>query len=122
MPLFTEKFVAEPWRQSLGQTGVMGKFDVFANVTLVTPRHHADEIFERALPVADATCMAGASRLPNEAGLSYKVLGAESTAVKSRVRSFWALVRQEVANAPLPAPRLWGLPSRQLPQRADQKT
>jgi urease accessory protein len=56
--LFTEKLVAEPWRQPVRHAGAMGKFDVFANVTLVTPRHHADRIFERVAPVADPERMA----------------------------------------------------------------
>ncbi len=69
-PLFTEKLVAQPWRQPVRHAGAMGKFDVFANVTLVTPRHHADRIFEQAGAGADAECMADASRLPNEAALA----------------------------------------------------
>jgi urease accessory protein len=108
-PLFTEKLVAEPWRHPVRQAGVMGKFDVMANVTLVTPRQHAERIFERVVPGVDAECMAGASRLPNDAGLAYKVIGTETEPVRSRVRAFWDLVRQEVAGARIPPPRLWGL-------------
>ena len=107
-PLFTEKLVAEPWRQPVRNAGAMGKFEVFANVTLVTPRHHADRIFERAVACSDRECMAGPSRLPGDAGLSYKVLGTGTAPVKSKVRAFWTLVRQEVAGAPVPAARLWG--------------
>jgi urease accessory protein len=108
-PLFTDKLVAQPWQQPVRQIGAMGKFDVFANVTLITPRHHADRIFEQATTGADAECMAGASRLPNDAGLSYKVLGTKTAAVQLKIRTFWALVRQQVAGAQLPPPRLWGL-------------
>jgi urease accessory protein len=107
-PLFTEKFVAEPWRQSVRQIGAMGKFDVFANVTLVTSPRHADRIFDQADAVADAECMAGASRLPGDAGLSYKVIGTATEPVKSKVRSFWALAREEVLGVPIPRVRLWG--------------
>lgn len=107
--LFTEKLVAQPWRQPVRQIGAMGKFDVFANVTLITPSHHADRIFEQASTGTDAECMAGASRLPGDAGLSYKVLGTKTAAVQSKVRTFWALVRQQVAGAQLPPSRLWGL-------------
>ena len=108
-PLFTEKLVAEPWRHPVRQAGVMGKFDVFANVTLVTSRRHAGRIFEQVVPGADvgAECIAGASRLPNDAGLVYKVLGVETEPVKSKVRAFWELVRHEVVGAPIPAARPW---------------
>jgi urease accessory protein len=111
-PLFTEKLVAEPWRHPVRQAGVMGKFDVLANVTLVTPQRHARKIFEQVVPGADASadCMAGASRLPGDAGLVYKVLGRETEPVKAMVRAFWKLVRQEVAGAPIPAARPWGPP------------
>jgi len=106
--LFAEKLVAQPWRQPVRQAGVMGKFDVIANVILVTPRHHADRIFEQAGAGADAEWMAGASRLPGDAGLSYKVIGTSTPAVQSKVREFWSLVRQEVLGAPLHPARLWG--------------
>src|SRR5579864_3020565 len=52
-PLFTEKLIAEPWQHPVRQAGVMGKFDAFANVTLITPRPHADRIFEQVVPGAD---------------------------------------------------------------------
>ena len=111
--LFTEKLVAEPWRHPVRQAGVMGRFDVFANVILVTPRRHAGQVFEQVVPGADisAECIAGASRLPNDAGLAFKVLGMETEPVQSKVRAFWDLVRQEVVGAPIPGPRLWGSPS-----------
>ena len=72
---------------------MMGQFDVFANI----------------IPgIDDAGCMAGASRLPNDAGLVYKVLGTETQPVKAEVLAFWDLVRREVVGVPAPAPRPWG--------------
>ena len=109
--LFTEKILLEPTRHAIRRAGVMGRFDVVANVTLVTPRHHADQIFEQAVPGADAESMFGASRLPHDAGLAYKVIGTETEPVKSRIRAFWDLVRQEVAGARIPPPRPWALSS-----------
>jgi urease accessory protein len=40
----------------------------------------------------------------------YKVLGMETEPVKARVRAFWALVRQQVAGAPIPEARPWDPP------------
>ena len=110
--LFSEKLVAEPWRHPVRRAGVMGGFDVFANVTLVTPERHAGPILEQIVPGPDTTaeCVAGASRLPNEAGLVYKVLGMETEPVKAKVREFWALVRRQVQGAQIPAARPWGPP------------
>jgi urease accessory protein len=106
--LFCEKLVAEPWRHPVRQPGMMDRFDVFANVVLVTPLRHAASIYERIIPGADAGCLAGASWLPNDSGLVYKVLGTETEQVKGKVRAFWDLVRREVTGAPAPAARPWG--------------
>ena len=109
-PLCCEKLVVEPWRHPVRQAGVMSTFDMVANVILVTPLRHAETIFEQVVSGADADagCMAGISRLPNEAGLVYKVLGSETEPVKAKVRAFWDLVRREATGAPVPASRIWG--------------
>jgi urease accessory protein len=109
-PLFSEKLVAEPWRHPVRHAGMMGGFDIVANVILVTSPRHAATIFEQVASGADADagCMAGASRLPNDARLSYKVLGTQTEPVKAKVRAFWDLTRQEVTGAPAPASRTWG--------------
>lgn len=87
----------------------MGNYDVLANVILITPPEHAAKILEQVAAGSDDDgCMAGASRLPNDAGLVYKVLGTETQPVKAKVRAFWDLVRREVTGAPAPAPRPWG--------------
>lgn len=112
--LFCEKFTAEPGRFTVRDAGVMGGFDVFANVILVTPAAQAARILEQvsdgtgadAHP-ADAGIMAGVSVLPNDAGLVYKVLGTETQRVKAKIRAFWDLVRREVAGVPAPAIRPW---------------
>jgi hypothetical protein len=55
----------------------MSTFDMVANVILIASPRHAETIFEQVVSGADADagCMAGISRLPNEMGLVYKVLG-----------------------------------------------
>ena len=107
--LFTEKFVIEPGREDPRATGAMGGFDVFGNVILLTPRRHADAILAQAPAVFDreTQCAAGASRLPNDAGLIYKVLGMETEPVRAKIRAFWSLVRPEVAGFPVPPDFSW---------------
>lgn len=107
--LFAEKLVIEPRRYAMRQTGVMGSFDVFANVVLCTPKDKAERIHERIGANVNLTEGAafGACRLPNEAGLIFKVLGRETAQVKAKVREFWGLVRKEVIGAALPPPYLW---------------
>jgi urease accessory protein len=107
--LFAEKLLIEPQRYAMRQTGVMDSFDVFANMILCTPKDKADRVYERLeaeVNLADGVAF-GACRLPNDAGLIYKILGRETAQVKTKVREFWGVVRREVTGAGLPPPFLW---------------
>ncbi|GAA0715675.1 urease accessory protein UreD [Dactylosporangium roseum] len=107
--LFVEKFVIEPGRFPVDRCAVMGGFHVLANVVLLTSPDRADRVIER-VPVTFAVedpVVAGVSRLPNGAGLIYKVLGADSEPVGAAVRDFWALVRREIVGVPLTPPFAW---------------
>lgn len=107
--LFTEKLVIDPARRPLRQAGVMGEFDVFANVLLLTPKDVADRVHARVDADVDAGSgiAFGACRLPNDAGLILKVLGRETAQVKAKVREFWAIAREEATGATIPPPFFW---------------
>ena len=107
--LCAEKMVSEPWRYPVRRAGVMGEFDVLASVTLAAPAPLAEAVLDHVDATIDSGtgCMAGASRLPNDAGLVYKVLGKETEPVKTKVREFWQLVRQEALGARIPELRSW---------------
>jgi urease accessory protein len=107
--LFTEKLVIDPVRRPVRQTGVMDAFDVLGNVVLLTPKDHADRIHARIDAEVDlANGIAfGACRLPNDAGLIFKVLGRETAQVKAKVREFWAIAREEITGTALPPPFFW---------------
>ncbi len=107
--LCAERLVSEPWRHPVRPAGVMGEFDVLASVTLATPPPIAEAVLSHVDATIDSSagCMAGASRLPNDAGLVYKVLGKETEPVRAMVREFWRQVRHEVLGAPIPIPRPW---------------
>jgi urease accessory protein len=107
--LFTERLMIEPRRYVMRQTGVMDGFDVFANVILCAPKDKAERIRERAgadVNLGEGLAF-GACRLPNDAGLIFKVVGRETAQVKAKVREFWGLVRKEIIGAPVPPPYLW---------------
>jgi urease accessory protein len=107
--LFVEKFVIEPARSPVTTSGVMGEFQVFGNAILLTPREHADKLYPR-LPAEwclDTGFAAGASRLPNDAGLVYKVVGRNSAVVRRKIRGFWGLVRAEVLGRKVPTAFSW---------------
>ena len=107
--LFTEKLVIDPARRPVRQTGVMGPFDVFGNVILLTPKEAADRVHARI--AADVELVngvgAGACHLPNDAGLIFKAVGHETEQVKAKVREFWAVAREEITGTALPPPFFW---------------
>lgn len=107
--LFVEKFVIEPARDPVRRLGVLGPYDVFGNAILLTPPACADQIFEQLPASAEATqeIACGAGRLPNDAGLIYKVLGQETEPVRAKLREFWSLVRTTVVGAELMKEFAW---------------
>jgi urease accessory protein len=107
--LFSEKLLIEPQHKPMRQTGVMDSFDVFGNVILCTPKNNADRVHQRVGADVDlaAGVAFGACRLPNDAGLIFKVLGRETTQVKTKVREFWEVARKVVIGAGIPSPFLW---------------
>ena len=107
--LFAEKLLVEPERRPVRQTGVMGPFDVLANVILLTPKDNADRVEARVEAAVDLEqgLAFGACRLPNDAGLIFKVLTRETAQAKAKVREFWGMVREEITGTPLSTPFFW---------------
>ena len=107
--LFVEKYILEPKKESLDAIGVMQTFDVFGNVVLLTPKEHHDRIVERipALFDMEAGLASGVTRLPNDCGLIFKVLGNDSGEVKAQIREFWKVAREEIFGVTLQPAFLW---------------
>ena len=107
--LFSEKLVMEPLRNPMRQSGVMDGFEVFGNVVLCTPPDKAERIHARVGAEVDLEqgVAFGACRLPNDAGLVYKVLGRETAQVRAKVREFWEVARDEITGAAIPPPFFW---------------
>lgn len=105
--LMREKFLLEPRRSDLRRKLLMGPFEVFANVLLVTPPEQASLVLQATPAILEEELAAGVSVLPNGAGLLYKVLGMETAPVQARVREFWNTVRMVVLGKPARAPFLW---------------
>jgi urease accessory protein len=107
--LFTEKLLIEPARRPIRQTGVMDSFDVLGNVFLITPIDNAERVLARVDADVDLQggVAYGACRLPNEAGLVFKVLGRETAQVKAKVRELWGIAREEIMGCGIPPPFFW---------------
>ena len=87
----------------------MSAFDVFANVLLCTPPDVAERVYECVDNRVDlkAGIAYGVSRLPNGAGLIYKVVGRETEQVREKVREFWVLARREATGRDVRPEFLW---------------
>ena len=105
--LATEKLVVEPGRDALRQLGRMGDFDVFGNVFVLTSPENAEAIWSQTPARFEQDLAAGLGRLPNEAGLAYKILARETAPVAEMIRQFWRTVRQVVKNAPVMEAPSW---------------
>lgn len=107
--LFREKFVIDPRLESPRNLGVMNYFDVFANVIVMTPKDKAEDIYIKTDAYIDSKnkLAVGISRLPNDAGLLFKVLGMEPGPVKKLVREFCSTVRKVVKGKKVPPEFPW---------------
>lgn len=107
--LFVEKYILEPEKDSLNAVGVMEEFDVFGNAILLTPKEHHARILARLEAKYDVENQIayGATQLPNESGLIFKVLGVDSPKTKATIRHFWQVAREEILGISLPKPFLW---------------
>ena len=107
--LFREKFVIRPKRQSPRLIGMMSDYDVFANVIVMTPKFHADNIYKYTDAYIDKKnhIAAGVSHLPNDSGLIFKVLGKDTSLVKKIVRNFCSTVRKEVKGKEMSEEFVW---------------
>ncbi len=108
-PLFREKFIVRPDRESPERLGAMNGYDLFANAVVLTPPDRAKCIYGRTEAFIDreSRLAAGITRLPNGCGLIYKVLGNDTGAVKRLVRNFCSEVRRCVKGKPLPEEFPW---------------
>ena len=107
--LFVEKFVVEPARHGPRRPGVFGGFHVLGNVLLLTSPGRADRVAGRVRPTwdRDLPLAAGVGRLPNDAGLIYKVLGDQTEPVRAAVREFCAVARTETVDRTMPPAFSW---------------
>jgi urease accessory protein len=107
--LFAEKFILDPLRSPISTLGIIGNYPIFGNVILLTPKTHADVVFDSYSPPCDLAngLASGIGRLPNDAGLIFKVLGHDTTEVRRAIRSFWSIVRPQVAGFDVPPEFPW---------------
>ena len=107
--LFVEKFIIDPRETDLSRTGIMNGYEVFGNVILMTTKEKTMQVREAVEAGVDreARLAYGASLLPGECGLIFKVLGMTSESVRGKIREFWQIARKAGAGRDLPQAFLW---------------
>ncbi len=107
--LFREKFVVRPKAFRPDRIGAMGDYDVFASAVVLTPSRSADAIYARteSYMSAERRLAAGVLRIANGCGLIYRVVGAETEAVKRAIRDLCSTVREVVKHRTLPEEFPW---------------
>ena len=87
----------------------MNGYEVFGNVILLTEKEKALQTLQAADAAVDkeARLAYGASLLPGDCGVVFKVLGMTSESVRGKIREFWQIARRIVAGRDLPQAFLW---------------
>jgi urease accessory protein len=86
--------------------GVLGEFTVYGTMFVLAPDRDGSE-FSDALHavVTDSEARAGATALPNGAGVAVRALGDRAETVQATLHAAWDHARQELIDAPAPSGR-----------------
>jgi urease accessory protein len=86
--------------------GVLGEFDVYGTLFVVAPDRDAVALSDDLhAAVADREARAGATALPNDAGVAVRALGHRAEHVQTALHAAWDAARRELLDAPAPPGR-----------------
>ncbi|KOX94018.1 urease accessory protein UreD [Haloarcula rubripromontorii] len=86
--------------------GVLGEFTVYGTAFVLAPDRDEDELSDALhAVVADGEARAGATALPNGAGVGVRALGDRAETVQSTLHAAWDHARRELLDAPAPSGR-----------------
>lgn len=105
--LFTEKMLLQPNKNSVDLVGIISGYDIYGNVVLIADKSCHQQIIDAMPPFYSDELCYGINRLPNEAGLMFKILANDSSSIKYYIREFWRLCRKQTIGCELPTPFIW---------------
>ena len=86
--------------------GVLGEFTVYGTTFVLAPDHDESELSDTLhAAVTDGEARAGATALPNGAGVAVRALGDRAETVQATLHAAWDHARQELVDAPAPSGR-----------------
>ncbi len=107
--LFSERSLIEPSSVHRERAGMMNGYEVIGNALLLAPPDTSEELARVLGAGIDTTSRLafGASLLPGNCGVSFRVLGMTSEAVREKLRECWQQARRVATGFSIPAPFLW---------------
>lgn len=107
VPLFEERLVLEPGDTDFCNAAVMDGYEVFGSMFALVPGTMVDALARDAGSNVTADLAWGALKLPEHAGVAFRVLGHGVESVRAKMREFHSLVRERALGRPLPPDFLW---------------
>jgi urease accessory protein len=105
-PLFEDTTHLVPGESDPRAPGVLGEYSVYGTTFVVAPDRDTAELSDRVHgAVADGEARAGASDLPNGAGIGIRALGDRAETVQAALHAGWDRARRDLLDAPAPAGR-----------------
>ena len=104
--LFTDATHLTPADADPTAPGVLGEFTVYGTTFVVAPARDTATLSDRLhAVVTDAEARAGATELPNGAGVAVRALGDRAETVQTTLHAAWDRARRELLDAPAPSGR-----------------
>ena len=104
--LFEDATHLTPGDENPAAPGVLGEFTVYGTTFVLAPDHDETELSDALhTVVADGEARAGATALPNGAGVAVRALGDRAETVQSTLHAAWDHARIELLDAPAPSGR-----------------
>lgn len=104
-PLYREHQILQPLIRSPRLCGVMGRYEVFSNLLILSP--HIRKIRSLIKPCHTPQLALGVLSLPDNKGLSLRVLSSSSQEAKRTLRRLCSLVREVVKGVQMPPEFVW---------------
>ncbi|KAA9395817.1 urease accessory protein UreD [Haloarcula sp. CBA1129] len=104
--LFEDATHLTPEDEDPAAPGVLGEFTVYGTTFVLAPDRDESELSDALhAVVADGDARAGATALPNGAGVAVRALGDRAETVQATLHAAWDHARQELLDVPAPSGR-----------------
>lgn len=99
---FVDVAILEPKKRSMKYFGVMEGYGTIGNMYIMTPKKHVEELNQQINEALGsfANLYAGATILPNDAGVMIRMLGDQFSTLRNAIFEVVRITRKKILNAP----------------------